>query len=84
MTEWSAIRLILCSSKDQILTKWHLDLIGDTLNTHECERDNRYDGYSAPPKVTDKRKRKGEEVEADTLFEMDTVCKMFISVGSTL
>lgn len=55
------------------LTERHLNFIRDTFNTHEGERNNCDDGYSAPSQILDESERKGKEVECDALLQMNSV-----------
>ena len=44
------------------LTKGHFNFISNTLDAHESESDNSYDGYGTPTKLLDKRERKCKKV----------------------
>lgn len=55
------------------LTERHLNLISNSLNAHQSERNSSDSWNHAPSEILDKSEREGEEVEGNTLFEVDAV-----------
>ena len=55
-------------------TKWHLNLVCNSLDAHESECDDGDDGDHSPAELADKSQGQREEIERDTLFEVDSIC----------
>lgn len=49
-------------TKAAMLTERHLNLLSDTFDAHECERDDGDDGYSCPAQFADHSEGEGKKV----------------------